>query len=83
MAPLQCPKCDVKFTVGDGWAKSAISTLMPAPAVPDMATQVRCPKCQYLFAEGEIRHLASSRSKGTVAIVLLVSIAALIGLLLR
>jgi hypothetical protein len=31
--------------------------------VPDMATQVRCPHCHHLFADGEIRHLSSSRSK--------------------
>jgi hypothetical protein len=39
-----------------------------------MATQVRCPKCQYLFGEGEVRHLDTLRSSGSaVAIWLLVA----------
>jgi uncharacterized C2H2 Zn-finger protein len=64
MATLKCPKCDSKFSAGDGWAKAAVSTLIAAPAIPDMATQVRCPECRYLFAEGDIRYLRSSWPKG-------------------
>ena len=63
MAEQTCPKCGTQFSTSDGWAKAAVSLLIPAPAVPDMATQVRCPHCQHLFADGEIRHLSSSRSK--------------------
>jgi hypothetical protein len=29
---------------------------MPAPAIPDMATQVRCPNCHHLFADGDVRY---------------------------
>ena len=62
MTTLKCPKCDHHFCVGDGWAKAAVSTLIAAPAIPDMATQARCPKCHYLFAESDIRYLRSSWS---------------------
>jgi len=58
MAKQTCPKCGTQFPTGDGWAKTTLSLLVPAPAVPDMATQVRCPHCGHLFAEGEVRHLA-------------------------
>lgn len=75
MATLRCPRCDSGFSVGEGWAKSALSTLIAAPAVPDMATQVRCPKCQYLFAEGEVRHLRSSWSTGLDVVLLLLALA--------
>ncbi|MEO8655354.1 MAG: hypothetical protein ABI409_14610 [Ramlibacter sp.] len=63
MSTLQCPKCDFKFSDeggGDNWAKVAVSTLMAAPAVPDMATQARCPNCHHLFAEGDVRYLRST-----------------------
>ena len=63
MADQTCPKCGTRFPTGDGWPKAAVSLLIPAPAVPDMATQVRCPRCHYLFADGEIRYLATSRFK--------------------
>lgn len=65
VSTLQCPRCDFKFPdggSGDNWAKVAVSTLIAAPAVPDMATQVRCPNCHHLFAEGEVRHLRSTWS---------------------
>jgi hypothetical protein len=42
--------------MSEGWARSAISLLMPAPAIPDMATQVRCQHCGHLFAEGDVRY---------------------------
>ena len=63
MSTLRCPKCDFEFSAGgggDGWAKVAVSTLIAAPAVPDMATQARCPNCQHLFAEGDVRYLRSA-----------------------
>ncbi len=63
MSTLRCPKCDFKFSdggVGEDWAKVALSTLMAAPAVPDMATQVRCPNCHHLFTEGDIRYLRTA-----------------------
>ena len=63
MAEQTCPKCGTQFRTSDGWAKSAVSLLIPAPAVPDMATQVRCPHCQHLLPDGEVRHLSSSPSK--------------------
>ncbi len=63
MATLNCPKCEAKFSTGDGWAKAAVSTLIAAPAVPDMATQVRCPECGHLFADGDVRYLQSKWSK--------------------
>jgi uncharacterized C2H2 Zn-finger protein len=68
MAMQECPRCGARFSAHDGWAKVALSTLMIAPAVPDMATQVRCPRCQYLFAEGEVRY---SRSRGLKGVLIL------------
>jgi hypothetical protein len=61
MPEQTCPKCGNRFPTGEGWAKSAVSLLIPAPAVPDMATQLRCPDCHHLFADSDIRYLAASR----------------------
>lgn len=69
MATLKCPRREAVFQAGDGWAKVAVSMLMPAPAVPDLATQVRCPRCGHVFADGEIRYLRA-HSPRVVLIVL-------------
>ena len=76
MAALQCPRCDLKFPARDGWAKAAVSVLMAAPAVPDMATQVRCPRCGYLFAEGEVRYLAATSSRPLMTALAVVALLA-------
>ena len=71
MARIQCPNCDSKFEADGSWASAALSALMPAPAIPDMATQVRCPNCTHLFAHGEIRHMSEPYSQGSLALGLL------------
>ena len=65
MADQECPKCGAKFPASEDWAKNAMATLIIAPAVPDMATQVRCPQCQHLFAESEVRYQRSSGVRGS------------------
>ena len=75
MATLKCPKCESTFPSHDGWAKVAVSTLMAAPAVPDMATQVRCPKCGHVFAEGEVRYLQATSARPLVAFIAAVAVA--------
>lgn len=62
MANQTCPKCGGQFPASDTLAKAAVSLLVPAPAVRDMATQVRCPHCHHVFADSEVRHLATSPS---------------------
>ena len=78
MVYQECPKCGTKFATGSGWANTAISTLMIAPAVPDMATQVRCPQCGHLFAESEVRYLRSSRSKSLAFVLVLLCVGLLV-----
>jgi hypothetical protein len=75
--PIQtCPRCGTRFEIERGWAHSALSLLMPAPAVPDMATQVRCPNCGHVFGEGEVRHLAASSHRLRIALVALLALCA-------
>jgi uncharacterized C2H2 Zn-finger protein len=79
MADQECPKCGTTFSDNEGWAKRAVSTLfMIGPAVQDMATQVRCPQCQHLFAESEVRSLRSSWPKGWAAALWLLGVALLV-----
>jgi uncharacterized C2H2 Zn-finger protein len=78
MAHQTCPRCGARFPDDHGWAKTAISLLVAAPAVRDMATQVRCPTCQYVFAEGEVRYLNASGAKGARATAWLVIAAAFV-----
>ena len=75
MAKLTCPKCG-NLCTDDGWAKAAMTVLSQAPAVPDMATQVRCPQCQHIFAE--VTHSPPS-SKVSHTVVLLACLTAVIG----
>ena len=65
MADLECPECGTRFPTDKDWAKSAVSTLIAAPAVPAMATSVRCPRCQHVFTESEVRPLQSSLARRT------------------
>jgi len=51
MAKLQCPKCGASVPNPDGWAKAALSTLMQSPAIPHMATRIRCQACRHLFTQ--------------------------------
>lgn len=55
MATLRCPHCDNPIPSERTWAQAAVSTLMPAPAIPDMATQVRCAKCGHVAAASDMR----------------------------
>jgi uncharacterized C2H2 Zn-finger protein len=83
VATLRCPKCDSTLSAGDGWAKTAVAMLMPAPAVPDMASVVRCPKCRHVFTDAEIRYLGAARPYTSNAVLLGVVVAALVVVLLR
>ncbi len=56
MAKVTCPRCETEVSTSGGWASAAVSTTIAAPAVPDMATQIRCPNCHHVFTESEVRH---------------------------
>ena len=60
MAKMLCPKCGSEVPSENGWAKAALSTTIAAPAVPDMATQVRCPSCQVVFAQNDVLYAGAS-----------------------
>ena len=60
MAKMRCPKCGSEVPSEDGWAKAALSTTIAAPAIPDMATQIRCPSCQAVFAQSDVIYAGAS-----------------------
>lgn len=80
MAKLQCPTCGALVPSPEGWAKTALSALVPAPSVPGMATQVRCPQCQSVFTQLQGGQPGTWRGLLPVAILLgvLLAIAALL-----
>ena len=55
MATLKCPHCGNPIASERTWAQAAVSTLMAAPAIPDMATEVRCAKCGRISAASDMR----------------------------
>jgi endogenous inhibitor of DNA gyrase (YacG/DUF329 family) len=61
MATLKCPHCGSPIESGRTWAQAAVSTLMAAPAIPDMATEVRCPKCGRVSAASDLRAETADR----------------------
>jgi hypothetical protein len=65
MASLKCPHCGASLPSQRTWAQVAVSTLIVAPAVPDMATQVRCDKCGRLSAASDLRHTAAGGFKAS------------------
>lgn len=64
-----CPKCGAQFQTDDAWAKVVVSLVNPAPAVRDMATQLRCPHCAFRFADSDISYLAPWSWKARVSLI--------------
>jgi endogenous inhibitor of DNA gyrase (YacG/DUF329 family) len=61
MASLKCPHCGASMPSDRTSAQVAVSTLIPAPAVPDMATQMRCNQCGRVSAASELRRTVADR----------------------
>lgn len=61
MASLHCPHCGAAMPNGRSRAEVAVSTLVPAPAVPDMATQMRCNACGRVSAASDLRQAVADR----------------------
>jgi hypothetical protein len=58
---LHCPHCGATLPDRRSWSEVAISTLVPSPAVPDMATQVRCSRCGRVSAASDLRYTVADR----------------------
>lgn len=69
MAGLSCPNCGAALPSERTWAQAAISTLVAAPSVPDMATQVRCDRCGRVSAASEQRHTVADRFQPSRAVL--------------
>jgi ribosomal protein S26 len=65
MASLRCPHCDAPMPDQRTWAEAALSTLVAAPAVSDMATQRRCDNCGRVSAASDLRHTVADRFSAT------------------
>ena len=80
MASPKCPHCGASLPSQRTWTQVAVSTLIAAPAVPDMATQVRCDKCGRLSAASDLRHTAAGGFKTTHWLLWLVGVACFVWL---
>lgn len=78
MASLHCPHCGASMPNQRSWAEAAVSTLIAAPAVPDMATQVRCNACGRVSAASDLRHSVVGRFRQKPLVLWLVVAAALL-----
>lgn len=83
MASLICPDCGVSMPSQWTWAQAAVSTLIAAPALPDMATQVRCNECGHVGAASDLRFTAAGHFKPPRLLLWLVAAAFLVWALLR
>jgi hypothetical protein len=83
MASLKCPYCGASLPGHRTWAQAAVSTLIAAPAVPDMATQVRCDNCGRLSAASDVRHSAADRFKPSRILLWLAAAAVLVWVLMQ
>ena len=61
MESLKCTHCGAPLPGTRSWAQAAVSALMPAPAVADMSTQVRCDACGRVSAASELRPTVADR----------------------
>lgn len=69
MASLHCPDCGACMPDGRSWTEVAVSTLIPAPAVPDMATQDACGR---VSAASDLRYSMGDRFRLKRAVLWLV-----------
>jgi len=83
MASLKCPYCGASLPGLRTWAQAAVSTLIAAPAVPDMATQVRCDNCGRLSAASDLRHTAAPHFARSRVVLWLVAAGLLVWLLMH
>jgi len=83
MAALKCPHCDALMPNQRTWAEVAMSTLGGGPAVPDMATQVRCNNCGRVSAASDLRYVVADRFNTTRVLVWTVVVALLAWILIR
>lgn len=86
MAHLRCPRCGADLPSERTWDQVAVSTLIAAPAVPDMATQVRCNHCGRTSAASDLRIAVADRfmpKKALSWFLVVVAVSALGWLLLR
>lgn len=72
MASLTCPHCGASAPSRRTWAQAAVSTPIAAPAVPDMATQVR-----------DLRYTAAEHFKPSRLLLWLVAAAFLVWVFIR
>lgn len=79
MSTIHCPHCGATASSSEGWARSAVSTLSQAPAVPGMASLARCGQCQQLFTEPTALHRVGGAGLWPVAglVTLLLGVALL------
>jgi predicted RNA-binding Zn-ribbon protein involved in translation (DUF1610 family) len=74
MASLHCPHCGASLPSQRSWAEVAISTLISAPAVPDMATQMRCTSCGRMSASSSLRHAVADRFRAAQLLLAFASV---------
>jgi len=78
MATLICPHCGARMRGGRSWAQTAVATLMPAPAIPDVSTQIRCMAWGRLSAASDLRHATADRFRVASLMLLVLGVAALL-----
>lgn len=86
MTTLECPHCGHAIEVERTWAQVAVATLAAGPAMPDMATQVRCGHCGRVSAASDLRSRgagATSRARWLVWLVGLALLAWAVAVLAR
>jgi hypothetical protein len=83
MAWLKCPHCDAPMPDQRTWSEAALSTLIAAPAVADMATQRRCDNCGRVSAASDLRHTVADRFNTTRLLLWVVAAAFLAWVLMQ
>ena len=61
MESPKCPHCGAQLPIKRSWSQVVVSTLMAAPAIPDMSTQVRCDSCGQVSAASELRYTVADQ----------------------
>lgn len=55
MLDENCPKCGAMFPADRAWANRSLSWALLSPALQELDTRVKCPRCALVFDSSEYR----------------------------
>lgn len=63
MLDEECLKCGANFPADRAWANRSLAMALLSPALQELDTRVKCPRCGYIFESKEFRFFGFVRPR--------------------